>query len=253
MKLSKSSIVDLSEALRAASLTHKYLEKICYKLDIPVDYCYDEEKGGSLENRLWALIENLNDTYKLGELIHIIVTNYGGYKQIKRINDALQASGYMVTNKGQVLSQMGKEVKLQQKLSEIEEGLTQLGFTQVLKDFQNGVENYGKGQNFQDIRRALEGLIHEIIDRKIGSHAGNIRQEMENLFPPKVLMTNLKKFNIEGKTMELEHAHAYCIYSLLSNYIDHYNTKTDETERHFVFFQSVGLIWLLVKRHLKNP
>lgn len=53
--------------------------------------------------------------------------------------------------------------------------------------------------------------------------------------------------------MELEHAHAYGVYSLLSNYIDHSNPKTSEIEKHFVFFQAVGLIWLLVKRYQKNP
>jgi len=243
MKLTNPSMAYLSDALTTADLTHSRLDKVCAKIDIPVEETIG--RGMALENRLWALIENLNDSDKLNLLIKIIVTEYGG--NVNEINGALSMSGYLVTEDGNIIPHMPENTNIQEKLSEIEEGLNNVGFEQVAKYFKDGVDAYGKGKNFQNIRNALEGLIKEILDKEIGKSGDNAKNNMALLLKIGILKSCSKNFS--ETSMELEYAHAYGIYSLLSHFIDHYNTDTEEADRHFIFFQSVGLIWLIVKRY----
>lgn len=253
MKLSKKSIVYLSEALDTISISGPNIEKICHKIEVEPEYSYDEKKGASIANRLWALVENLNGTDKLNALVKVIITEYNGRTNLEKINNSLMMSGYKTNHKGEIISQMVEETNIQEKISEIDQGLKNLGLDHIAKDFQSGVENYGRGKNFPDIRRALEGLVKEIVDIKVGNYTGNMKIDLRSLSAPGILKTSSKKFVINRENMEIEHAHAYSIWKVLSNYITHTNKDAGEIERDFAFFQSVGLIWLLVKRYEDNP
>jgi hypothetical protein len=77
-----------------------------------------------------------------------------------------------------------------------------------------------------------------------------MRDDMNRLFDINVLNNNCKPFTIGGQTDPLELVHAYGIFSLLSEYLAHYGDLNEE-EKHFIFFQSVGLFWLITERYMK--
>lgn len=250
MDLEPASIAYLSDALSNANITHADLNKICAKIDVDVEYTDDPTKGYSLDGRLWALIENINGSKTLNKLIQEIVIDYEGWRHLKEINRALNLSGYTVNKKGQISGYMGKQIKIGETQSKIEEDLNELGLTNVLDLLNNGIKQYGEGKVFPSIRNAIEGLVEEILNKEGISTSGSVRDRMERLQQIDVLSTEPDQLRVQGRTIHLELAHAYGIYSLLSHYLNHYSDVSEE-ELHFVFFQSIGLIWLITQRYMK--
>ena len=245
MKLSKSVIRKLARLFEY--LTHPEISEICDIIDVDLELSY----GSNKKERLTNLMHELNGDDKLNQLIQEIFNEYGGNSYIDEINEILRPDGYSITEEGYMTTSIGEIVQLKKKLSDIETGLQNIGFDNVLKYFKDGVDAYGRGKNFQDIRNALEGLVEKIIISEGGNYKKYMRENMKTLFKYSILKHCNKPFKVNGYKMELEHAHAYGIFSLLSEYIDHFNEITDETDKHFVFSQSVILIWLLVKRYLE--
>ena len=250
MELSRPCMAYLSEALNRANLTHTLLNKICAKLDVDLENTSDPVKGNSLGGRLWALIENINGTETLNKLIEEIVTEHEGWRHLKEINGALNISGYSVNKDGQISSYMGKQVKLATTQSKIEEDLKNLGFSRILEVLHGGIKQYGEGKEFPSLRVAIEGLVDEILKAEGKSTSGSVRNRMERLLQINILSREPDQLRVHGQIIHLELAHAYGIYSLLSHYLNHYGEVSEE-ELHFVFFQSIGLIWLLTQRYLK--
>ncbi len=251
MDLGTPSMAYLSDALSNAFITHAELNKICAKIDVNVEYSYDSTKGGSLSGRLWALIENKNGSKTLNKLVQEIVIDYSGWKYLKDINRALNLSGYTINKKGEISSYLGQQINIGATKSKIEEDLTELGFNDVLDNLNGGIEQYGKGNVFPSIRNAIEGLVVEILNNEGSSISGSMRDRMERLQEIDVLSTEPDQLRVHGQTIHLELAHAYGIYSLLSHYLNHYSSVSEE-ELHFVFFQSVGLLWLITQRYMKH-
>lgn len=250
MELSKPVMATLSEALGKTNLTHTSFNRICEKLEVNLEYINDPVKGYSKEGRLWSLIEYLNGKDKLNKLIEEIIINYNGTENLGEINKALNQSGYSVNKKGQVISYMGTQVKYAKTQSKIEDDLKNLGFFQVLDLLDKGIKEYGEGNAFPSIRIALEGLINEILKAESLSTSGSVRDRMARLLQIDILSTSPNQLRVHGQTIHMELAHSYGIYSLLSHYLNHYNDVSKE-ELHFVFFQTVGLIWLITQRYLK--
>lgn len=248
MILSRPSMIYLAEALEGAYLSHNYLNRVCHKIDVPVEYSYDKSLGSqSLSNRLWALIMKLNGTNKLDQLLQIIYKEYQGYKVRDKINNALKMSGYFITEDGKIISQMGEQIGFVETQNQIEMNLQKMGFEGALKDFKEGVANYGEGKLFSPLRRSLEGIITEIL-KENGIDASNMRKNIDDLVEIGILRKE-PELSIQGRKYSLESIHAYGIYKIISHYIEHYNEFSEE-DKHFIFFQTMGLIWLITHRYL---
>jgi hypothetical protein len=205
--------------------------------------------GFGKKARFFNLMNNLNDKDTLALLISMLFTDYNRRFSVDDMNKILCRDGYTIDEDGKIISSIGELVELKTKLSEIEKGITRIGSNALLTQFRHGVENYGEGKNFQDIRNSIEGIVDIILTNKHENIAGlNMRRKMELLLNHNILIPSSEKFSVNGQPFEFEFLHSYGIWKMLSHYIDHFNATTGENERHFVFFQSIGLLWLIIKR-----
>ncbi len=194
-------------------------------------------------------MNNLNDKDTLASLISILFTDYNRSFTVDEINNILSRDGYTIDEEGRIISSIGEIVELKTKLSDIEAGISNIGSEALLTQFKNGVKNYGEGANFQDIRNSIEGVINIILTNKNENINGlNMRRKMELLLDHNILRGTNEKFSVNGQPFDFEFLHSYGIWKMLSHYIDHFNESTGENERHFVFFQSIGLLWLIIRR-----
>ena len=245
MLLSKGTLRYLSDEFKDW-VTHPEMGEICDKMNIKAEL----SSGFGKKDRFYTLMDNLNDSEKLAQLISILFLEYDTRNSLDKLNTILKKDGYTITEEGKIISSMGEIVELKSKLSEIEDGLSKIIGETALTQFRHGVANYGDGKNFQDIRNVLEGLIDTILTNKNETITNSdMRRKMELLLNYNILKSSSEKFRVGGNDFEFEHLHSYGIWKMLSHYIDHYNANTGENERHFVFFQSIGLIWLLIKRY----
>jgi hypothetical protein len=245
VQLSKGTMRYLADEFKDW-VTNTEITEICDKMNIE-----GELSGGfGKKDRFNNLMDALNDSDKLAQLISILFLEYDNRNSLDNLNTILRRDGYTISEEGQIISSIGEIVELKNKLSDIENGLSEISGETLLNEFKHGVENYGDGKNFQDIRNALEGVINTILTNKNETitHV-DMRRKMELLLNHNILKSSSEKFRVSGNDFEFEHLHSYGIWKMLSHYIDHHNEMTGENERHFVFFQSIGLIWLLIKRN----
>jgi hypothetical protein len=247
MQLSKVTMRYLCDEFEN-KISHSSFDEICDKIDTS----YDSVPGGMInkKNKLFGFFSNLNNTPKLAEAISVLFLDFSGPLHLQRLNDILKRDGYNITEDGKIISYMGEQVQLATTQSKIEKTLHDLSFNRVLTLFDQGIDEYGRNQEFQTLRTAIIGLIEEILRKENLPITGNIRTDMNKLFDINILNNNCRPFTIGVQTDHLELVHAYGIFSLLSEYLVHYGDLNEE-EKHFIFFQSVGLFWLLTERYKK--
>jgi hypothetical protein len=247
MQLSKGTLRYISDEFEN-KISNSSFEEICDKVDLD----YDSIPGGAInkKTKLFRFMLNLNNSQKLAEVISVLFLDFSGPYHLTRLNEILKRDGYILTEKGKIISYMGEQVQLATTQSKIEEDLKSLGFTRVSTLLDTGIEEYGKGKEFSSVRVAIIGLITEILKKEKINPTENIKDNMKKLFDIDILKSAPKPLSVDGKKIDMELAHAYGIFSLLSHYLVHYGEISEE-EKHFLFFQSIGLVWLLTQRYKK--
>lgn len=250
MRLDRDSKAYLSEEF-SGYLNQGDFEHLLMKMDIEDEHFedvhfYSKGRTSSVVRKLLTLIEMVNGKDEMSDLIRIVVEDYVP-SDVSGINEALKLSGYEVDSEGNIESDVVEQADVPEIKPKIEENLSELEFDDVLTDYNEGINQYHQGNKFQSLRRCLEGLVEKILEEE-GEVQGDSRGNMRKLLNLEVLSTDPEPMNVNGGTMELELIHSYGIYSLLSHYLEHFNEYSEE-DLHFIFAQTVSLIWLLTQRY----
>ena len=226
--------------------SHYDLDILCWRLGFEPEELTGEE-GTSKRIRIQNLFTNIpeNKEKDLIKHVYLKISDEEEKEELKRLVEGLMF--YTIDDEGNLIPIGEPKEEFAEKLTFIEQKLSELGFNYTLQRFKKAIEIYRSDSksSLGAMRDCLESLIKEILKSK-GEKEGSVKENIEKL----VVLGILKECRYRNHNWEVDYL--YSLYGLLSHYGSHPKEDITEETPRFLLTSTISSTWLLLSRFINQ-